>query len=322
MDTRSNEPAPAEAADSASVIPIGGALCVNDSKKHFDTFETHFFQQGDDASYGGENGYDEALYPKEKQHLLSYRSMTVVTIASTAIAIAACVALLRSNRPATVQAVAVAALVKTAPMEPAPAVAAASPVPAPPLPAAPVPENPPAPSPSASPSAAAPSVAEASPKPAATPPSAEEARPVKLAEAEPAKVEQKAEAPKPVEAKAATQAHDGDTRARCRQSLRDKHARDVVAACSAAFDEDATDADAAVAVAKVEFDRGHFAQAFTWSKKALVVNPSAADAYVYAGGAEQNRGHGKAAKEAYLNYLRLAPSGLYATELRTIVNSL
>jgi tetratricopeptide (TPR) repeat protein len=151
-------------------------------------------------------------------------------------------------------------------------------------------------------------------------PAAEPAAPA-VAQAEPTKAEPekpKAEAP----AAQAAAPTENETRARCRQSIRDRKAKDIVATCSAAFEQDATDADAAVAVAKVEFDRGRFTQAYNWSKKAIAVNPATADAYVYAGGAEQNQGHGKAAKEAYLQYLRLAPSGRYAAELRTIVNSL
>lgn len=113
-----------------------------------------------------------------------------------------------------------------------------------------------------------------------------------------------------------------DARERCRQSVRDKRAKEIVTACSAAFAEDATDAEAAVAVARVEFDRGRFAQAYTWSKKAITINPETADAYVFAGAAEQNQGHGKAAKEAYLQYLKLAPTGRYAADVRSIVGSL
>jgi hypothetical protein len=43
---------------------------------------------------------------------------------------------------------------------------------------------------------------------------------------------------------------------------------------------------------------------------------------VFVGEAEQNAGHTKAAKEAYAHYLRLAPSGRYATDLRAVQRSL
>jgi tetratricopeptide (TPR) repeat protein len=132
----------------------------------------------------------------------------------------------------------------------------------------------------------------------------------------------KAKAEAPVAAAPAAPAADNDARSRCRQSIRERRARDIVTVCSAAFEQDSADVDAAVAVAKVEFDRGRTAQAYTWSKKAIAVNPATADAYVFAGSVEQSQGHGKAAKEAYQHYLRLAPSGRYAAEIRTIVNSL
>ena len=90
----------------------------------------------------------------------------------------------------------------------------------------------------------------------------------------------------------------------------------------AAFTADPGVAEIAVVLAKIEFDRGRSAQALAWSKKAIAADPDAADAYVFLGGAEQNAGHGKAAKLAYQHYLHLAPAGRYAADLRAIVNSL
>ena len=101
-----------------------------------------------------------------------------------------------------------------------------------------------------------------------------------------------------------------------------KRNRDILAECPAAFTADPSATDIALVLAKIEFDRGRSAQVFAWSKKAIAANPDAADAYVFLGGAEQNAGHAKAAKLAYLRYLHLAPTGRYATDLRSIVNSL
>jgi tetratricopeptide (TPR) repeat protein len=145
--------------------------------------------------------------------------------------------------------------------------------------------------------------------PAPTPPSAE---PAAVAEATGIPVAERA-------AQAAAASGAGE---RCQQAMRGKRNKDILAFCTVAFAEDAGNADVAVALAKVELDRGRFLQAYAWSKKAIAINPESAEAYVFAGGAEQSRGHGKAAKEAYLHYLRLAPAGRYAAELRAIVGSL
>jgi hypothetical protein len=350
METRVNEDRLTQGpSEPASVTPIGVAAGAAEGKKHFDPFETHFFQQGDEASYsGGEEVYDESLYARDGRRLLSYRAMVGLTIASCSLAIAACVALFRSNAPSLISAEAVAARPAPARMPPTPVVAApvATPVSAGLVP--PAAESPPVPGPAPTASAVLPpALAAGSPALPAAPsaegtPALAKAEPTK---AEPTKAEAtkaeatKVEATRPETAKAegakvegaspdepevaaAAPPRESEARERCRQSVREKRAREIVTVCSAAFAEDTTDADAAVAVAKIEFDRGRFAQAYAWSKKAIAVNPAAADAYVFAGGAEQYQGHGKAAKEAYLHYLRLAPSGRYAAELRTIVNSL
>jgi Tfp pilus assembly protein PilF len=113
-----------------------------------------------------------------------------------------------------------------------------------------------------------------------------------------------------------------DAQTRCAKALQSKRTKDVLAACPDALAADPSAADVAVALAKIEFDRGHAAQASMWSKKALAADPNAADAYVFLGGAEQTAGHGKAAKEAYKHYLQLAPTGRYAGDLRAIVGGL
>jgi tetratricopeptide (TPR) repeat protein len=75
-------------------------------------------------------------------------------------------------------------------------------------------------------------------------------------------------------------------------------------------------------LARVELDRGRAAEARSWAKKALYVNPDLADAYVVLGGAEQESENPDAAKAAYKKYLELAPKGRHARELRTILDSL
>jgi outer membrane biosynthesis protein TonB len=342
MDTSTNPAVATQESTETPAAPI--RLVDSEAKKHFDSFEAHFFQQGDEASLAYESYEDPD--PRIKRWL-PYRTLLGISIASTTVAVVACIALWRNSAHAPASVIASA----PAPAAVAPVVAvaqaAAAPAPAPAEPAAqPVAADNPAPA-AAAPAVPPPSPVEiAKPVAPAAAPTPDPSVPA-LAQAEQPKAEQpkaeqpKAEQPKtePVKAEAPVVAEqekakpeapvvatapgaDSEARARCRQSIHDKRAKDIAAVCSAAFEQDATDAEAAVAVAKVEFDRGRFSQAYAWSKKAIAAYPSTADAYVFAGGVEQNQGRGKAAKESYLHYLRLAPSGRYAAELRTIVNSL
>lgn len=312
-----------------SASTIGGLTFDGDAQKHFDAFEALFFQQGDEANL---SGADDTY--AEPRRVVSYRTLTGISITSTGLAVLACIALWRGNAPAATIALARPATQGVT----TPAVLVTVPVALPAaLPAAPaaIPTPPSLENPSAPVAAARPSVPAIAPPPspaaALEPPLPlpnGESSAAKLAKAAEPRIA-KADAPKAEQAMAeapqmpaTAPARDSETRERCQRSIREKRAKEIVTVCSTAFEEDATNADAAVAVAKVEFDRGRFAQAYAWSKKAISVNPASADAYVFAGGAEQNQGHGKAAKEAYLHYLRLAPSGRYASEIRTIVGSL
>lgn len=115
---------------------------------------------------------------------------------------------------------------------------------------------------------------------------------------------------------------DNDAQQTCRKAIANKQRKTILATCPDAFAANPNAGDIAVQLAKIELDRGRTAQAFDWSKKAIAADPSVADAYVFVGEVEQNAGHTKAAKEAYEHYLRLAPSGRYATDLRAVLRSL
>jgi tetratricopeptide (TPR) repeat protein len=293
---------------------LGAPVSDAGARKHFDAFETDFFRQGDDSA----NLPAELCHPDDldgaargRRALLSAPSLLALTIVSSGLALVACAALWRSNAPfAPPSAAAVSPPAETA------AKPSAAPVPLVMAPTAVAP--------------AADKLAPAEPEPAATvdraPGAAAKADPTTAAasgtvvEAEPTAVKP----PTPVvEAEpAAAEPPSATAGQRCKESIRERRNKQILALCPAAFAEDGSDATVAVALAKAELERGRFAQATVWSRKAIAVNPDAAEAYVFAGGAEQNQGHRKAAKEAYLQYLRLAPSGRYAAELRTIVRSL
>jgi cytochrome c-type biogenesis protein CcmH/NrfG len=121
---------------------------------------------------------------------------------------------------------------------------------------------------------------------------------------------------------AAAQPADDDAQRGCRKAIADKQRNRILTTCEAALAANPRAVEFAVALAKTEFDRGRIAQALEWSKKAIAADPDVADPYVFIGEAEQNAGHKRAAKDAYLHYLRLAPSGRYAADLRAVLRSL
>jgi len=320
------------------------------SKRQFDTFETQFFQQGESESAGvaGEVEHFDDFYEsaRRRRFIPSRQFMMGVAVGSTVIAIIGCIALWRSSN-ANARAAALVAIATPAQVEPAPANPTAI---APAAQAEPVPANPgavpaqaePAPAPAQpapavaelvpsqaapAPAPAAPAVAPAlaQPEPAAVAPAlAAPAEPVPAekplpAEAVPAKPEVAA-VEKPAAPAAAANAPDAQ--GRCKKAISDKRNKEVLATCPDAFAADPSAADIAVALAKIEFDRGKSVLAANWGHKALAADPNAADAYVFIGSAEQNAGHRKAAKEAYKHYLQLAPGGRYAADLRAIVGSL
>jgi tetratricopeptide (TPR) repeat protein len=109
---------------------------------------------------------------------------------------------------------------------------------------------------------------------------------------------------------------------RCRDAFDHKRYKDVLESCGRAFEARPTGANLAVLVAESEMDRGHAAASLAWARKALLVDPDLAEAYVFVGTAEQQAGHAQAARTAYLKYLELAPAGRFAQELKSILADL
>jgi len=332
MSCNSNDGTPAPDVSSSS---------QSGSNRHFDTFETEFFQAGDDDSARAveiEKFDDLDEGAKHRRFAPSRRFMMSVAIGSACIAILGCIVLWRGSGRAAPPAVAAEARVAPAAPAPAPVPVPAEPAPAIPAPVVAQAEPAPVPLPAAEQIApallavkaeaksAAPVPAE---KPtlgaAATEPAIEKPTQAAPMEEKPAKVKPTKDEPTlaatapaaGIPVAAATVVRD-----RCDKAIRSKRGKEILVACTDAFAADPGAADVAVALAKTEFDRGRSAQAFVWGKKAIAADPNAAEAYVFIGGAEQNAGHGKAAKEAYKRYLQLAPGGRYASDLRAIVGSL
>jgi len=345
----------------SSGLPVtdGPTPAPEGKKRHFDTFETEFFKDGDAESAHAASAeaerFDDLDDGKRKGFAPSRRLVVGVVVGSACLAVIGCVALWRSGGHSTEETVVLSA----SPPGPTPAPTAA-PVPAPaatPMAAeqtqvavaAPIPAAPPAPvpvaaeQPQAAPAAAAPALAGAVPAvapavaapvaapsapPAAPAPTAAAAAPVAppvapAPSAVPALSQPAALVQNPsAERPAAATGDPASTRVRCKEIAGSRRQKDLLSVCSDAFAADPSAADVAVILAKAEFDKGHAAQALAWSQKALAADPSAADAYVFIGGVEQSAGHNKAAKEAYKRYLQLAPGGRYAGDLRAIVGTL
>jgi hypothetical protein len=290
-------------------------------KRHFDTFETQFFKQGDEAENASEvDGFEDLEDGSKRRQRLRFRLIAVVA-GGACLAVLGCVALWRSGTPPSVGA-------ETAPA-PAPS-SSARPGQAPAAAALPQPSPLPAPD-QAQPVEATQAVElkPSAPQGAAAPAAAVEPKPSAQAGTAIASAGADKEAVRPQQPMARDElasAVGGDdvaaARARCKQAVSRHHAKEIQSACEAAFDADPGAADVAILLAKTEFDKGRSAQAAAWGRKALAADPNAADAYVFIGGAEQGAGRNKAAKEAYKRYLQLAPTGRYAADLRAIVGSL
>ena len=92
-------------------------------------------------------------------------------------------------------------------------------------------------------------------------------------------------------------------------------------ACARAFESDTTNATLALAIAHAEHAHGTRASAAGWAKRALALDPNAAEAYVLIARAELKDGHTEEARTAYRRYLELAPRGWHQTEARAAVRA-
>jgi tetratricopeptide (TPR) repeat protein len=195
--------------------------------------------------------------------------------------------------------------------EPEPVAVATAPVAvAPPAPEArPVAVAPPAPE--ARPVAVAPPAGEPVPIAAATRASA--ARPIAVAPpaGEPLPV---AAGPRPTAAP--------DALSSCRAALRRERAKEALAACDKVAQDKPASADALVLLARANLLAGWDGETLRLARRASFLDPTCADAYLLIGSVEQGAGRTSAARSAYESYLRLAPGGLHADELRAILRKL
>jgi DNA-binding response OmpR family regulator len=80
--------------------------------------------------------------------------------------------------------------------------------------------------------------------------------------------------------------------------------------------------EALVAIANAVLEQGDTDKAAVYANRAVAANASNAEAYLVKGAAQQALGHNSEAKAAYQQYLRLAPHGQFATDIRSILPKL
>jgi hypothetical protein len=94
--------------------------------------------------------------------------------------------------------------------------------------------------------------------------------------------------------------------------------REVDSKCRAAF-QAAPAATLAAEIAQAALEHGRNADAASWARRAIGVDPKYANAFVLLGGAEQQMGHPAEARAAYSRYLELAPNGEHAQDVRALL---
>jgi tetratricopeptide (TPR) repeat protein len=145
------------------------------------------------------------------------------------------------------------------------------------------------------------------------PPPAAPARPT--AEARPF-----APQPAPVAAPAATLARAGDVAAPTEGcdtgAIRTAPWRLSPEACARAFEADPKNAALALAVAQAQHAHARLAEGAEWARRALALDPNAAEAYVIIARADKEAGRPEEARAAYQHYLELAPRGWHRAEAR------
>jgi chemotaxis protein methyltransferase CheR len=80
--------------------------------------------------------------------------------------------------------------------------------------------------------------------------------------------------------------------------------------------------EALVLLANCHLDRGSIQKALAAANLAVAANGQNADAYLVIGAVQQQQGHTPEARTAYQTYIKLAPKGEFAGEIRTILSQL
>jgi tetratricopeptide (TPR) repeat protein len=110
--------------------------------------------------------------------------------------------------------------------------------------------------------------------------------------------------------------------ARCRDATTRGRWGAARTACNAAQQARPDSPDVLTRLAEIALNRGQGRAAMRLASAALAADPAFADAYVIVGSVEQGANRNQEARAAYNRYLKLAPSGRYASDLRAILATL
>jgi Flp pilus assembly protein TadD len=117
-------------------------------------------------------------------------------------------------------------------------------------------------------------------------------------------------------------ADTSDLREACQAALRRERAKPALAACEKAALANPASADVLVLLAHANLLAGWEGETLRLARRASFLDPKCADAYLLIGTVQQAAGRKSDARGAYEDYLRLAPRGAHAAEVRAILKTL
>jgi len=89
-----------------------------------------------------------------------------------------------------------------------------------------------------------------------------------------------------------------------------------------ALELDDTNFRAHTGIGEAYFDLNKTSDAIKHLKQAISLNPRGPQAFVILGGVYQATGDNKKAKQSYQRYLKIAPNGKFASDIRMILDAL
>jgi tetratricopeptide (TPR) repeat protein len=104
----------------------------------------------------------------------------------------------------------------------------------------------------------------------------------------------------------------------CQKAVDRERPAEAMTACEATFHAEPKSASAALLLARAHMLAGHKADTLRLAKQAVSLNPHLPDAYLIMGSVQQ-ASNKQAARSAYEEYLRLAPNGRHAAEVRAVL---
>jgi hypothetical protein len=108
----------------------------------------------------------------------------------------------------------------------------------------------------------------------------------------------------------------------CKIALERESARSAIAACRPVADAAPRSADALVLLARADLLAGRPGETLQLASRAVAVDPRYAEAYLLVGTVHQTAGRRQDARAAYESYLRFAPRGRHAADVRAILAKL